>query len=279
VPRLVGEVGSGAPPAHRAGGFFMPKGLPIPSGRGMLRPMNETLKKVSLLGVAAPMLVSTWSGWVGLGTMCGFGIIQPFPGISGFELDTRITLPMGSEFYMIIGMSYAISRGTTRTARRFAAWSTGFALVQSLAAQVAYHYMHSQGVDDAPWGVIVAVSASLVLTLASAMMLYHLSSEPEVVVEDVTLVEEPPAPVEAHEEPQEAPEPIEAPEEPPAPVEAVTEPQAIEAPMPGLDDDERTAVLDRWIAGGFTVGEAVALLGVSRSRAFALRNQRRDGAI
>jgi hypothetical protein len=230
--------------------------------------MNETIKKVSLLGVTAPMLVSTWSGWVGLGTMCGFGIIQPFPGISGFELDTRITLPMGSEFYMIIGMSYAISRGTTRTARKFAAWSTGFALVQSLAAQVAYHYMHSQGVVDAPWGVIVAVSASLVFTLASAMMLYHLSGEPEITVEATSAV------VEVPETPQEEPAPIKAAEEQPAPVEAVTEPQAIEAPVAELDDGERVAVLDRWIAGDLPAGDAVALLGVSRARAYQLKSAR-----
>jgi hypothetical protein len=34
-----------------------------------------------LLVIAAPAAVSIWSGWVGLGSMCGFGEVEPLPGI------------------------------------------------------------------------------------------------------------------------------------------------------------------------------------------------------
>jgi hypothetical protein len=40
--------------------------------------------------VGAPAAVAVWAGWVGLGGDCGFGLVQPLPGIVGF------TAPGGS---------------------------------------------------------------------------------------------------------------------------------------------------------------------------------------
>ena len=50
--------------------------------------------------IAAPAAVAVWSGWVGLGGLCGFGVIHPLPGIvGGLSLNTAITLPVGVEAY------------------------------------------------------------------------------------------------------------------------------------------------------------------------------------
>jgi hypothetical protein len=246
----------------------------------MLRPMNanKLSSRWPLILIGLPCMVATWAGWVQLGEMCGFGLVEPFPGITDFTIDTRITLPLGTEAYAIYAMEKATHRETPARARRWAGWSSAFSFGVGLAAQVTFHLLESAGVTKAPWPVVVLVSVVLVGVLGSAALLFHLLGDVDVVAGPVA-VEAAPAPVEAHEDPREEATPIEAPEEPPAPVEAVTEPQAIEAPVAELDDDERAEILDRWIAGDLPVGDAVALLRVSRSRAFALRNRRRDGAI
>ena len=54
------------------------------------------MRRWPLVLIAAPAAVAVWSGWVGLGSMCGFGIVHPLPGIlPGLRLDTAITLPIG----------------------------------------------------------------------------------------------------------------------------------------------------------------------------------------
>src|SRR5512142_641855 len=63
-------------------------------------PAAHTPRRWPLLLIAAPAAVAVWSGWVGLGTLCGFGIVHPLPGIvDGFRLNTAITLPVGVEAY------------------------------------------------------------------------------------------------------------------------------------------------------------------------------------
>ena len=58
------------------------------------------VRRWPLFLIAAPAAVAVWSGWVGLGSMCGFGVVAPLPGIlPGFHVDTAITLPVGVEAY------------------------------------------------------------------------------------------------------------------------------------------------------------------------------------
>jgi hypothetical protein len=58
--------------------------------------VNRPLPRWPLYLIAAPAAVAVWSGWVGLGTLCGFGVVHPLPGIAdGFTINTAITLPVG----------------------------------------------------------------------------------------------------------------------------------------------------------------------------------------
>ena len=69
---------------------------------------GRQLPRWPLLLIAAPAAVAIWSGWVGLGELCGFGPIHPLPGIAdGCTINTAITLPVGVEAYG----AYALGRG------------------------------------------------------------------------------------------------------------------------------------------------------------------------
>ena len=45
-----------------------------------------------LLLIAAPAAVAIWSGWVGLGSMCGFGPVNLLPGVGGRVIELRSEL-------------------------------------------------------------------------------------------------------------------------------------------------------------------------------------------
>lgn len=139
------------------------------------------MKRWPLIVIAAPAAVAVWSGWVGLGEMCGFGIVHPLPGIApGVQLNTAITLPIGVEAYG----TYAIRRWlspdqTPAAARAFARWSALGALALGMVGQVAYHLLAAAHVHRAPWPVVVVVSCLPVVTLGLAAALMHLLRDDE----------------------------------------------------------------------------------------------------
>jgi len=91
-----------------------------------------------LVVMAVPASVSIWVGWVGLGGMSGFGLVHPLPGIAdGFTINSAITLPIGVEAYSAYALgTWLTGRPMPRTARLFAAWSSGIALALGLVGQV-----------------------------------------------------------------------------------------------------------------------------------------------
>lgn len=124
-----------------------------------------------LIGLAAA--VAVWSGWVGLGKLAGFGVIEPLPGIAdGFTINTAVVLPISVEAYAAYALRVWLSRTvySERTVR-FARRSSIASLVIGAAAQVAYHLMAAAGYTRAPWPVVVLVSIVpvVVLGLASAL--------------------------------------------------------------------------------------------------------------
>ncbi|WP_280466564.1 hypothetical protein [Nocardia cyriacigeorgica] len=127
---------------------------------------------VMLMALAA--FVTIWSGWVGLGEMTGFGMVQPLPGISGFQLNTAITLPIGVEAYASYALYVWLSGRASATTARFAQWSAFGALTLGAAGQVAYHLMAANGMKVAPWWITTFVSTLPVIVVGMGAALAHM---------------------------------------------------------------------------------------------------------
>ncbi|MGI8450306.1 MAG: helix-turn-helix domain-containing protein, partial [Streptosporangiaceae bacterium] len=151
-------------PRDRRPGAQGGRGCPVSAGR-----------RWPLVLIAAPAAVAVWAGWVGLGTLCGFGIVHPLPGIvSGFRLDTAITLPVGVEAYGAYALGAWLAPGTPPGARRFAKRSALGALGLGMTGQVIYHLLAAAHAARAPWPVVMLVACLPVLTLGMAAALTHL---------------------------------------------------------------------------------------------------------
>ena len=125
--------------------------------------------------IASPAAVAVWSGWVGLGGLCGFGVIHPLPGIwDGARLNTAITLPIGVEAYGAYALGAWLRPGTSGQARTFARRSAIGALVLGMAGQVIYHLLAAAHAARAPWPVVMLVACLPVVTLGLGAALTHL---------------------------------------------------------------------------------------------------------
>jgi hypothetical protein len=134
------------------------------------------VRRWPLILIAAPAAVAVWSGWVGLGALCGFGVIHPLPGIvDGLRLNTAITLPVGVEAYGAYALGAWLGpAGVPAGARRFARGSAAGALLLGMAGQVIYHLLAAAHAVRAPWPVVVLVSCMPVVTLGFGAALTHL---------------------------------------------------------------------------------------------------------
>ena len=125
--------------------------------------------------LAAPAFVAVWSGWVGMGKLCGFGVVQPLPGIwDSLRLDTSITLPIGMEAYAAYAIRVWLGGDCAPAAVRFARRSTILALVVGALGQVVYHLLTAAGVHAAPWPVTAAAAVLPVAVLGMGATLAHL---------------------------------------------------------------------------------------------------------
>jgi hypothetical protein len=147
-----------------------------------------------LLAIGASAGTATWSGWVGLGELTGFGVVHPLPGIwDDLTINTAVTLPIGVEAYAMYALSIATSpRPLAARVRRYAWASSAAALALGMAGQVAYHVMTSHGGadDQAPWWVTALVSCLPVLVLGAASLLWHLAGH-----DDPIRPQDPPDPI------------------------------------------------------------------------------------
>jgi hypothetical protein len=146
--------------------------------------VSGSRRRWPLLLIGAAAGTATWSGWVGLGQLTGFGVVHPLPGIwDGATLNTAITLPIGVEAYAVYALSVATdTRPLTTVGRRYAWASAGAALMLGMAGQIAYHLMDAKTVGMAPWWIVAMVSCLPVLVLGAASLLWHLTAkdtEPE----------------------------------------------------------------------------------------------------
>lgn len=135
---------------------------------------GRQLPRWPLFLIAAPAAVAVWSGWVGLGGLCGFGLVQPLPGIVRWHLDTAITLPVGVEAYGAYALGAWLTPGTPERARAFARRSAVGALALGMVGQVVYHLLAAAHANRAPWPVVVLVACLPVVTLGFGAGLTHL---------------------------------------------------------------------------------------------------------
>ena len=137
--------------------------------------MSRPLPRWPLFVIAAPAAAAVWSGWVGLGTLCGFGVIHPLPGIwDTARINTAITLPVGVEAYGAYALRAWLTSGASETARRFARCSAIGSLALGMLGQVVYHLLSAAHATRAPWPVVVLVSCLPVITLGFGAALTHL---------------------------------------------------------------------------------------------------------
>jgi hypothetical protein len=133
--------------------------------------------------LALPAFVAVWSGWVGLGRLTGFGLVDLLPGIvdpgSWATIDSAITLPIGVEAYAAYALYVWLSGRVPARARRFAKWSAIASLVVGALGQVAFHQMNAHDIAAAPWGITTAVSCLPVAVLGMGAALAHLVREGE----------------------------------------------------------------------------------------------------
>jgi hypothetical protein len=141
--------------------------------------VTSTVRRWPLAVIAAPAAVSIWSGWVGLGGMCGFGEVQPLPGIVPLHLNTALTLPLEIESYAALALGAWLRPGTKGKARRFARWSALGALTLGMLGQVSYHLLAARHATRAPDIVVVLVACLPVVVRGSAVALLHLLAAAE----------------------------------------------------------------------------------------------------
>lgn len=127
-----------------------------------------------------PAAVAIWAGWVGLGQMTGFGVIQLFPGVPYLEqlrINTSITLPIGMEAYAAFAMTIWLSTGIGQRLRDYARISALAAGGAGLVGQIGFHLMSAAGWQTAPWPIITLVSCVPVIVAMVAGGLLHLIRE------------------------------------------------------------------------------------------------------
>ena len=136
---------------------------------------DPPVRRWPLVLIASPAAVAIWSGWVGLGGLCGFGPIHPLPGIAdSLTINTAITLPIGVEAYGAYALRAWLMPGVPERAQRFAKASALGALALGMCGQVIYHLLAAVHAARAPWPVTMLVSCVPVITLGFGAALTHL---------------------------------------------------------------------------------------------------------
>jgi hypothetical protein len=168
---LVAGAPAGELPARAVAG--QGEGVRAAAGRGRV----VAVRTWPLLLLALPAAVATWSGWVGIGRMTGFGLVRPLPGIwDSLQVNTAVTLPVGVEAYAAFALRAWLSASPALSARtrRFARWSAIGSLGLGMAGQVAYHLLAQEHTVRAPWEVTTVVACLPVLVLGMGTALAHL---------------------------------------------------------------------------------------------------------
>lgn len=165
---------TGGTPATLAANPELPDGnrQPVATPRAAAR----WPRRWPLFLLAFPAGVATWSGWVSLGGLTGFGKVHPLPGIAdGFTINSAITLPIGVEAYAAYALNaWLTSAPVSDDTRRFARTSAIGALVLGMLGQVAFHLLATEKKAHAPWWITTLVACLPVLVLGFGAALAHM---------------------------------------------------------------------------------------------------------
>lgn len=129
-----------------------------------------------LLVIGLGAAVAVWSGWVGLGSLTGFGVVQLLPGLlPAVKINTAVVLPLSVEAYGAFALRVWLNSAIlAQRTRRYAAVSSIASLAIGVAAQAVYHLMSAAHVTSAPPAVTVAVASVPVVVLGLATALARL---------------------------------------------------------------------------------------------------------
>jgi hypothetical protein len=218
--------------------------------------MSSPVHRWPLALIALPAAVAIWSGWVGLGGMCGFGLVQPLPGIVGWHLNTAITLPVGVEAYGAYALGAWLTPGTPEQARTFARRSAVGALVLGALGQVVYHLLAAAHASRAPWPVVVLVSCLPVVTLGFGAALTHLLRVPDADGSEPAAEAEETAPPGAASRPE-------------------TVPSAVSSPVPADAEDAALIALRATLTAGngLSQNKLMEKFGLTRAAARRVRDR------
>jgi hypothetical protein len=140
-------------------------------------------KRWPVLLLCLPAFVAIWGGWVGLGAMTGFGVINLLPGMvedGGWAtVNTAVTLPIGLETYAAYALHAALNTTRPGRLRTFSIISGVAALVLGGGGQLAYHVMESFGITTAPWPITATVATVPVAVLGAGAALAALMNREE----------------------------------------------------------------------------------------------------
>jgi hypothetical protein len=106
--------------------------------------------------------------------MAGFGPVKLLPGISDFQLNTAITLPIGMETYAAYALGVWLSGRVPTRARAFAKKSVLWSLAVGASGQVVYHLLAAAHAGRAPWPITMMVACLPVAVLGMGAALAHL---------------------------------------------------------------------------------------------------------
>jgi hypothetical protein len=130
-----------------------------------------------LILIGLPAAVVVWSGWIGLGELCGFTDANVTGGLFHWKVNICLALPIGVEAYAAYALKAALLPGGTAEtimAKRFARSSAIGALILSVIAQAAYHVMAADHDKRAPALLVIFVSMLPVVAIGMGATLAHM---------------------------------------------------------------------------------------------------------
>lgn len=141
---------------------------------------GQPVRSWPVLLLALPAFVAVWSGWVGIGRMTGFGLVNLLPGLVDDDkwstIDTAITLPIGVEAYAAYALWVWLSGRGSERARRFARRSAIGSLIIGAVGQIAYHLMVAAEIqtNEAPWPITMLIACLPVVVVGVGAGLAHI---------------------------------------------------------------------------------------------------------